>query len=117
MADKYIFKIGNITNKFDFIHEYKNNQHYQVFYSQVAQQSSISIAEALKSFNTLDKKYKRGQLTYKPRLPKYRKSGLALVTYPKQALKLVENRIRVPLGNTVQRWFNISDFWLKMPSN
>ncbi len=111
------FKTCNIMNKFDLTNEYKNNQHYHIFYSQVVQQSLISVAEAFKSFKTLDKKYKRGELNYKARLPKYRKNGLALVTCPKQALKLVENRIIVPLGNTVKIWFNISDFWLKMPSN
>ncbi len=111
------FKIRKIVNKFDLINEYKSNKHYQVLYSQVAQQSLISVAESFKLFKALDKKYKRGELTNKPKLPKYRKSGFALVKYPKQALKLVGDKIRVPLGTTVKRWFGMEDFWLKMPSN
>lgn len=55
---------------------------------------------------------------FKPKLPKYRKStGYALVTYPKQALKLVGDMIKIPLGNTVKRWFKLDNFTLPMPSN
>jgi IS605 OrfB family transposase len=51
-------------------------------------------------------------------LPKYRKgNGYALVTYPKQALKLVGENIKIPLGNTVKRWFKLDSFLLPMPSN
>ncbi len=42
---------------------------------------------------------------------------MAVVSYPKQALKLVEDRIRVPLGTLVKTWFKIDHFWLQMPSN
>jgi transposase len=111
------FKIRKIVNKFDLINEYKSNQDYQVLYSQVAQQSLISVAESFKSFKALDEKYKRGELINKPKLPQYRKSGFALVTYPKQVLILVGDKIRVPLGTTVKRWFSLEECWLKMPSN
>ncbi len=42
---------------------------------------------------------------------------MAAVSYPKQALKLKGNKIRVPLGNTCKRWFGIDSFFIPMPSN
>ena len=55
---------------------------------------------------------------FQPKLPKYRKgNGYALVTYPKQALKLVGSKIKIPLGNTVKRWFKLDRFTIPMPSN
>lgn len=51
-------------------------------------------------------------------MPKYRKKGgLAVVSYPKQALSLKNGQIRVPLGRMVKTWFNLGEFLLKMPSN
>jgi IS605 OrfB family transposase len=111
-------KTRKFVGKFDLINEYKTNGHYQALYSQAAQQTLVSVAESFKSFQELDKKFKRGELTDKPRLPKYRKKGgLALIAYPSQALKLVDGNIRVPLGNTVKRWFGVDSFTLPMPSN
>ena len=46
-----------------------------------------------------------------------KKGGLATVSYPKQALKLKENGIRVPLGKTCKRWFGLDSFYIPMPSN
>jgi putative transposase len=57
-------------------------------------------------------------LHFQPKLTKYRKgNGYALVTYPKQALKLVGSNIKIPLGNTVKRWFKLDRFTIPMPSN
>ncbi|WP_293075275.1 transposase [Okeania sp. SIO3B5] len=42
---------------------------------------------------------------------------MATVSYPAQALKLKDNQIRVPLGNTCKRWFGIDSFLIPMPSN
>jgi putative transposase len=40
-------------------------------------------------------------------VPNYRKKGgLAVVSYPKQALKLVDGMIRVPLGQLLLRQLN-----------
>lgn len=112
------FKTPKIIGKYDLEKEYKNHKHYQALYSQAAQQILRSVAESFKSFKELSKKYKKGELTDKPRLPKYRKKGgMCLVTYPKQALKLVDNQIRIPLGKTVKKWFGLSSFYLPMPSN
>ncbi len=117
-ARQVYFKTYKIIGKFDLEKEYKTNKHYQVLYSQAAQQVLRSVAESFKSFKELSKKYRKGDLVDKPRLPKYRKKGgLSLVTYPKQALKLVENKIRIPLGKTVKRWFGLDSFYIPMPSN
>ena len=112
------FKCHGYLGKFDLINEYKANPHYQVLHSQVAQQTLLSVRESFKSFYELDKKYRKGELEYKPKPPKYRtKSGLSVVSYPKQALKLIDNQIQIPLGLTVNRWFGIKNFSITMPSN
>ncbi|MGD1704831.1 RNA-guided endonuclease InsQ/TnpB family protein [Dapis sp. BLCC M229] len=117
-ARQLYLKTYKIIGKFDLEKEYKRNKHYQVLYSQAAQQILRSVAESFKSFKELSKKYRKGELTDKPHLPKYRKKGgLSLVTYPKQALKLVDNQIRIPLGKTVKRWFGLNSFYIPMPSN
>ncbi|MGJ5675720.1 MAG: RNA-guided endonuclease InsQ/TnpB family protein [Nostochopsis sp.] len=117
-ARQLYFKTGKFIGKFDLINEYKTNKHYQVLHSQAAQQVLMSVSESFKSFKELNKKYSKGELHFKPKLPKYRKgAGYALVTYPKQALKLVGNNIKIPLGNTVKRWFNLDSFTILMPSN
>nr|MDJ0580931.1 transposase [Crocosphaera sp.] len=103
-ARQLYFKTYKIIGKFDLEKEYKSNKHYQVLYSQAAQQILRSVAESFKSFKELSKKYRKGELTDKPRLRSYRKKGgLCLVTYPKQALKLVDNKIRIPLGIAVAK--------------
>ncbi|GGA09154.1 hypothetical protein CYANOKiyG1_22030 [Okeania sp. KiyG1] len=51
-------KTHKIIGKFDLDKEYKSNQHYQVMYSQAAQQILRSVAESFKSFKQLSKKYK-----------------------------------------------------------
>lgn len=117
-ARQLYFKTRKLIGKYDLEKEYKTNKHYQVLYSQAAQQILRSVAESFKSFKELDKKYTKGELHFKPKLPKYRKgAGYSLVTYPKQALKLIGNNIKIPLGNTVKRWFKLDSFLLPMPSN
>jgi putative transposase len=117
-ARKLYFKTGELIRKYDLEKEYKTNKHYQVLHSQAAQQILRSVAESFKSFKELDNKCGKGELHFKPKLPKYRKgNGYALVTYPKQALKLVGDKIKIPLGNTVKRWFKLDSFLLPMPSN
>jgi putative transposase len=111
-------KTGKLIGKYDLEKEYKTNKHYQVLHSQAAQQILRSVAESFKSFKELDKKYSKSELHFKPRLPNYRKgAGYALVTYPKQALRLVGDSIKIPLGTTVKRWFQLDSFTIKMPSN
>ena len=42
---------------------------------------------------------------------------MATVSYPKQALKLKDHLLRVPLGNICKRWFGLDCFYIPMPSN
>ncbi|RAM51058.1 MAG: transposase [Hapalosiphonaceae cyanobacterium JJU2] len=117
-ARQLYFKTGKLIGKYDLEKEYKTNKHYQVLHSQAAQQILRSVAESFKSFKELDNKYSKGKLHFKPKLPKYRKgAGYALVTYPKQALRLVGDHIKIPLGTTVKRWFRLDSFTIPMPSN
>ena len=87
-------------------------------HSQAAQQTLRGVAEAFKSYKELSKKYNKGELTHKPKLPKYRhKGGMGVIIYPKQALKLDKGKVRVPLGKKVKAIFEIDSFFLDFPSN
>ena len=112
------FKTGRIISKFDLNYEYKKNCHYQFLCAQAAQQVLLGVAEAFNSFRKLMACYLKGEISNKPKPPKYRKSGgLALITYPKQAISLVNNRVRFPLGLKVKASFGIDSFTVPMPSN
>lgn len=112
------FKTGKIISKFDLNYEYKKNLHYQFLCAQAAQQVLLSVAEAFNSFRKLKVSYKKGEIEDKPKPPKYRKKGgLALIAYPKQAISLIDNQVRFPLGKKVKASFGISSFTVPMPSN
>lgn len=118
LARQLYFKAKKIIGKYDLEKEYKTNYHYKVLYSQAAQQILRTVAESFQSYKGLIKAYKKGEITDRPKIPNYRKkSGFATVSYPKQALKLRNNQIRVPLGKTFKRWFGIDSFNIAMPSN
>lgn len=103
-ARQLYFKAKKGIGKFDLIALYKNNNHYKVLHSQAAQQTLLSVAESFKSYYGLVRAYQQGKILDRPRIPNYRKKGgLAVVSYPKQALKLKGNQIRVPLGKTCKR--------------
>ena len=117
-ARQLYFKARKGIGKYDLEKEYKANNHYKVFYSQAAQQILRTVAESFESYYGLIKAYREGIITNKPKLPSYRKKGgLATVSYPKQALKLKEEGIRVPLGRTCKCWFGIDSFYIPIPSN
>ena len=83
-----------------------------------AQQILRTVAESFRSYYGLIIAYSSGKISDRPRIPNYRKKGgMATVSYPKQALKLKDNQIRVPLGNTCKRWFSLDCFYIPMPSN
>ena len=112
------FKAKKLIGKYDLEKQYKNNYHYKVLHSQAAQQTLRTVAESFKSYYGLIKAYQNSKIENRPKIPNYRKKGgLATLTYPKQALKLKENQIRVPLGNTCKRWFGLDSFLIAMPSN
>ena len=109
------FKARKIIGKYDLEKEYKTNNHYRVLHSQAAQQVLRTVAESFNSYKGLVKAYKKGEITDRPRIPNYRKKGgLATVSYPRQALKLKNNQIRVPLGKTCKRWFGLDSFYILM---
>ncbi|NEO55581.1 MAG: IS200/IS605 family element transposase accessory protein TnpB [Okeania sp. SIO3B5] len=118
LARQWYFKFGYITGKYDLEKKLKSNINYNFLYSQAAQQTLRGVAEAFKSYKELSKKHKKGELTDKPQLPKYRKKGgMEVVTYPKQALKLEKGKVKVPLGRKVKVAFKIDSFFLDFPSN
>ena len=118
LARQLYFKARKIIGKYDLEKEYKANYHYKVLSSQAAQQILRTVAESFNSYKGLVTAYKKGEIPDKPRIPNYRKKGgLATVSYPKQALKLKNNQIRVPLGKTCKRWFGLDSFYIPMPSN
>lgn len=111
------FKTGRIPTKYDLHRELAINPHFKALHSQVAQQCLTTIAESFKSFIGLLKGIKKGTVTQKPKLPNYRQGGLALITFPSQAVKLKAEGLRFPLGSKVKAWFGIDAFYMPMPSN
>jgi len=112
------FKAKTIIGKYDLETEYKTNKHFKALHSQAAQQVLRSVSESFESFKKLKQAFNRGEILDKPSAPKYRKSGgFALVSYPKQALKLIDNQIRIPLGKQIKCWFGLDCFKVPMPSN
>ncbi len=116
-ARQVYFKAHRYISKAELDEELKNNRHFQAMYSQAAQQTCHSVFESLKSFKALNKLFKQGKLADKPKPPKYRKAGLNVVSYPKQALKMIDGQIRIPLGSKVRTWFGIDSFSIPMPTN
>ncbi len=116
-ARQIYFKVNRYVTKAELDEEIKSNKHFQAMYSQAAQQTCHSVFESFKSFKALNKLFQQGKLLQKPKPPKYRKGGLSVVSYPKQALKLIDGNIRIPLGNKVKTWWNIDSFTIQLPSN
>ncbi|BAZ23532.1 transposase [Kalymmatonema gypsitolerans NIES-4073] len=115
------FTFGDILDDPFGLHaELKTNPHYQIFYSQAAQQVCTEVAESFTSYKELLPQLVSGQLKDKPNLPKYRKkNGLAGWTYPKQALSfdIETGLIRLPLGNTFKALFGFDSLFVTMPHN
>ncbi len=116
-ARQLFFKTGKIPSKFDLHRELASNSHFGAMYSQTAQQCLTTVAESFKSYIGLLKGIKNGTVTQKPKLPGYRKPGLNLVTFPGQAIKLKDGKLRFPLGTKVKVWFGLDAFYVPMPSN
>jgi putative transposase len=117
-ARQLYFKTGKYVSKFGLNYEYKGSRHFAALAAQSAQQVLGSVYESFKSYRELLKLWKSGELSDKPKVPDYRtKGGLAVVSYPKQAIKLMDGQVRLPLGNQVKAWFGIDCFMVSMPSN
>jgi IS605 OrfB family transposase len=114
------FKTGRIPNRAQ-LHKVlgteNQNLHYKAFYSDTAQQILTGVAESFKSFLGLLKGIKNGMATQRPKLPGYRQSGMALVTFTGRSVKLKDGMLRFPLGSKVKAWFGLDSFFLPMPSN
>lgn len=97
------FKTKKFISKYDLEVEYKANKYFKVLHYQAVQQVLISVFESFKSFKKLKEAFNQEKITDKPKQPKYCKSGgFALVSYPKQALMLVDNKSRILLEITSQ---------------
>jgi putative transposase len=116
-ARQLYFKTGKIPSKFDLHKLLKSNPHFQAMYSHVAQQCLTTVAESFKSYLGLLKAVSIGSVDQRPRLPGYRKGGLALATFPRADVKLKNGLLRLPLGSKVKIWFGLDAFYLPMPSN
>ncbi len=117
-ARQLYFKNQKGIGKYDLEKVYKNNNHYKILHYRAAQQILRTVAESFKSYYGLVKAYLEGKITNRPRIPNYRKKGgMATVSYPRQALKLKDGQIRVPLGNTCKRWFGLDSFYISIPTN
>lgn len=114
------FKTARIPNRAE-LHKVlgtdNQNLHYKAFYSDTAQQILTGVAESFKSFMGLLKGIKEGRVTQRPKLPGYRQSGMALVTFTGRSVKLKDGMLRFPLGSKVKTWFGLDAFFLPMPSN
>ncbi|MGK7928383.1 MAG: RNA-guided endonuclease InsQ/TnpB family protein [Spirulina sp.] len=118
LARQWYFKCGCIPGKYDLEKQLKQNQNFKFLFAQAAQQTLRGVAESFKSFKELSKNYQQGELENRPRLPNYRKKrGMGVITYPKQALKLKEEGVRIPLGLKVKAAFKVEAFFLPFPTN
>ena len=124
------FKTGRFPSKVDLHREIGTNQknpHYSALHSDTAQQTLTTVAESFKSYAALARKWKKGKLESKPKLPNYLKSrsGLAVATFTGRSVryrgkkkgKEKELGIKLPLGIRVKTWFGISQINIPMPSN
>jgi len=117
-ARQWYFKTKKYVSKFDLNYQCKSSPHFSALAAQASQQVLGSIYESFKSYRELLKLWRAGELAEKPKLPNYRtKGGLAVVSYPKQAVKLVDGMVRIPLGQKVKAWFGLDSFTVPMPSN
>ena len=113
-----LFKVGRFLSKAELDFELKSNPHFKAMSSACAQQTLHSVIESFNSYARLAKMFKSGELTQKPKPPKYRKKdGLAVVSYPARWVKLVNGMLKFSLGKQVKAWFGIGSFLLPMPSN
>ncbi|WP_293074364.1 transposase [Moorena sp. SIO4A5] len=113
-----LFKNGKYLNNAELDKVMKSNVHFKAMRSACAQQTLHGVVESFKSYKALKKKYDKGQLTDKPRVPKYRKKGgLAIVSYPARWVKRCLGQLKFTLGKQVKAWFGIEHFLLPMPSN
>ncbi|MBW4602567.1 MAG: transposase [Calothrix sp. FI2-JRJ7] len=120
-ARQIFFKTGRIVSKFEPVYEVGNNIHAQAMPSVPAQQTLLSVSEAFKSFKELRTRFFKKELDQKPQAPNYRTSGsMYKVAYPNTGAgkpSFIDGLIRFPLGNQINRWFKVKEFFLPFPAN
>ena len=117
-ARQTFFNEKKIIGKFDLEKTLKQQVNFKALHSQCAQQILRSVAESFKSYQGLREAFFEGTIDKHPKLPSYRdKGGMAVASYPKQALKLKGDQVRIPLGKTLKAWFGLSEFFVSFPSN
>ena len=97
----------------------KDEWNYTMLYSQVAQQTLKSVAEAFKGYKALLKLWREGGLKQEPKSPHFRKKGgLYPCTYPAQALlfDLEQPFIRIPLGNGLAESEGVKELFIPAPT-
>ena len=97
----------------------KDEWNYEMLYSQVAQQTLKSVAEAFKGYKELIELWKEGKLKNEPRPPHFRKKGgLYPCTYPSQALTfdLETHDVRIPLGSGLKESEGVSELFIPAPT-
>ncbi|MGB3654208.1 MAG: transposase [Rivularia sp. (in: cyanobacteria)] len=95
--------------------ELKNNKHYKSLPSQVAQQTLKVVAGSITSYNALVKAYFSGEVSSRPRLPGYKKSGgLLSVIFTNQQFKFQNGRVKLAVGKDAKESM-ICDTWLDVP--
>jgi len=117
LARQVWFKEHRFIGKTELCKSMKWNGHFGAMYASSAQQICHGVVEAFRSFKELLSLFKKGELEFKPKPPKYRRQGLFTVSYPNRWLKLTEKGIRCPLGLKVKAWFGIDSFYLPMAKN
>lgn len=109
-------------NYYDLDKHLKQNPNYKNLFSQVAQQTLMSICESFKSHYEVMQLWYKGEIEDKPKMPRYRKSGgMSGFTYPAQHLGLNEaietGVIRLPLGMETAKATNVREIYLPAPKN
>ena len=109
-------------NYYDLDKHLKQNSNYKNLFSQVAQQTLMSVCESFKSHYEVMQRWYRGELEDKPKMPRYRKSGGMLgFTYPAQHLGLNEaietGLIRLPLGMEIRIATGVKEIYIPAPKN
>ena len=110
------------SNYYDLDKHLKQNKHYKCLFSQVAQQTLMSVCESFKSHFEVMQLWYQGELEDKPKMPRYRKSGgMSGFTYPAQHLRLNETfetgLIRLPLGAEIGKLEGVKEIYIPAPKN
>ncbi len=116
-ARQIYFKTKAYVTPFDLNYELGKNRHFAAMCAQAAQQTCGAVGESVKSFSALIKMFWNDELKDKPKFPNYRKPGMHVIAYPKQALKFVDGNVRLPLGLQTKAWFGVGEVLIPFPSN